>query len=56
MEQTNIFGDAGDGEEGVISVPADVRKGELEDFNNALPTAEEAMISESFYLYKIYDI
>lgn len=44
---TNIFGDAGDGEEGVISVPADVRKGELEDFNNALPTAEEAMISES---------
>ena len=44
---TNIFGDAGDGEEGVISVPADVRKGKLEDFNNALPTAEEAMISES---------
>jgi phosphatidylethanolamine-binding protein (PEBP) family uncharacterized protein len=44
---TNIFGDAGDGEEGVISVPADVRKGKLEDFNNALPTAEETMISES---------
>ncbi|MBQ8949696.1 MAG: hypothetical protein IJ065_00835 [Eubacterium sp.] len=44
---SNIFVDAGDGIEGVISVPTDVRKGNLEDFNNALPTAEEAMAAES---------
>lgn len=42
-----IFVDAGDGVEGIISVPADVKKGELTDFENALPTAEEILATES---------
>ena len=43
----NMVADAGDGVEGIISVPADVKKGEWKDFYHAIPTAEEAMAAES---------
>ena len=45
--RANIMVDAGNGVEGIISVPADVKKGEWKDFYNVLPSEEEAMQLES---------
>ena len=43
----NIFMDPGNGQIGILHVPADVRKGQWADFRNELPTKEEALMQES---------
>ncbi len=43
----NMFVDAGDGTEGIISIPADVKKGKWGDFYKAMPSEEEAMAAAS---------
>ncbi len=50
----NIFMDPGNGQTGILHVPADVKKGQWADFRNELPTKEDALMSESStYIKKI---
>ena len=50
----NIFIDLGNGQTGILYVPADVKKGQWADFRNELPTKEDALVQESStYIKKI---
>ena len=43
----NIFMDPGTGQNGILYVPADVKKGQWADFRNELPTKEDILMTES---------
>ena len=50
----NIFMDPGNGQTGILHVPANVKKGQWADFRNELPTKEDELMSESStYIKKI---